>query len=222
MKFNPFSFLFESPDSPHARSLRTTFSEKWMDAFRVFYGDARARRAEPRMGIYDWLTLFIPAGLNRMEVYLEQTPDSSFSFMYKPLQLLNNALTVPKAMVSIIAAIVTTPVILITAGVVRAIDGDGRERLLEIVGKQEPAGPVYQLSALLSQPDIDLECLKCEVKGNEQITLRAYGPMGLEGRRMYDFFLPATPANMALLTRYNVGGINNIATSSEETPLMSP
>lgn len=84
MRLNPFGFLFEHPDYPHARTLRTGFLEKWMDTFSVWSGvhslpgvedqedeldvdetvslrktlSTQMSKEWNQVGLVDWITLF--------------------------------------------------------------------------------------------------------------------------------------------------------------------
>jgi|GEM_PF-4594860 len=210
MKFNPFSFLFESEVSPHARTLRTNAIEKLRDAYFTFYGNARASREEPRMGIYDWATLFIPAALGHAEVYLKNHTQSRFSFMHSPLYYLNKLLVIPKFIFSLVAAVITAPVTLATAAIVRVIDGDGMDEVMAIEGQQKE-GPRIRLGDLMKGANSHMQAMRCFEKTDAHIKFSVVG-FGGKGNPHYGFFLP-TPTDdvMQLLTRYNIGQINNVA-----------
>ncbi len=82
MDKNPFSFVFEHHQYPHARTLRTSATQKIKDSFTVFTGNIAIDKtassgvnwffqvadweqvsAEIRLGLFDYLTLCIPYGV---------------------------------------------------------------------------------------------------------------------------------------------------------------
>lgn len=63
--FNPFNSLMETRKYPHAHSHRTTFAGKLKDSFKVFYG-TRALNREDQLGIFDFLTLGLHHGVNKL------------------------------------------------------------------------------------------------------------------------------------------------------------
>lgn len=68
---HPFSFLFESTAYPHARTLRTSLWQKVLDSFRVAHGDSSPEKGTT-LGLFDLVTLGIPAGLNWLTQILSQ------------------------------------------------------------------------------------------------------------------------------------------------------
>ncbi len=55
--FNPFYGIIETNRFPHARTLRTSFSEKMEDAFAVFFGEHEKEPKYP--GLFDYTTFFL-------------------------------------------------------------------------------------------------------------------------------------------------------------------
>lgn len=69
MRLNPFSFIFESTRVPHARTLRTTFFQKFKDSFNVVGGiglTSLINYEKKSLGLYDYATLFIPFVLQNL------------------------------------------------------------------------------------------------------------------------------------------------------------
>ncbi|KTD40111.1 hypothetical protein [Legionella parisiensis] len=69
---NPLHFIFESEIYPHARTLRTSVGRKFLDSFNVINGDMSTEEEEPTLGLFDVLTLGIPAALARLDVFITE------------------------------------------------------------------------------------------------------------------------------------------------------
>lgn len=109
---NPFAFVFETKQFPHARTLRTTLPKKIEDAFYVIAGTKKTA------GIIDYFGLFLPLALRRIHEYLESKTTkednlnlliSSFlSLLFIPFELIK----ITRNIVSLLLTLISLPVIL--------------------------------------------------------------------------------------------------------------
>ncbi|MGQ3891163.1 hypothetical protein [Legionella sp. CNM-4043-24] len=234
MRVNPFSFLYESRIHPHARTLRTSFPEKWRDTFSVFYGDIYTSKREARMGLFDWATLGITAFLARSEVHLWGT---SCSLWRLPLAILayalNRMIIVPRFLISAITAIAATPFTLLAAGIVRLVDWSQCPNGLDETGLVEgtvkanwlsSSKPVNKrhisLGQLFRESNSNLNDMFCTKITSDRIKMRVCGRT-LESPTTYTFTCERNNVHANRFFRYNIGRINNVLECSEPTPAIN-
>lgn len=62
-RFSPFSWLFETQEYPHARTLRSSLPHKFKDSFFVATGKINDKNNTIVTGLFDYVTGFIPFAL---------------------------------------------------------------------------------------------------------------------------------------------------------------
>jgi hypothetical protein len=126
--FNPFRGLIETKVSPHARALRTSFSEKLMDAFFVLAGSSnllrvfirsfvKHHRVREHLGLLDFVTLGISHLLDLLALLVAVRWKSPLPFKFGVLFLIG-VIAVPLAIVRglVAALIVFNPLSLFIIG----------------------------------------------------------------------------------------------------------
>ncbi|CAM2949331.1 hypothetical protein [Legionella worsleiensis] len=234
MRFNPFSFLNESRDNPHARTLRTSFSEKLGDTFSVFCGEIYPRREEARMGLFDWATLGIPAFLARSEVYMSNSYNPWFLLLKFPVYGLNRMLDISRFLVSVIATFTAAPITFLAAGIVRLVDRIQCPNGLEEVGmvqgnvksnwmsSSKPVNErVMSLEQLFRESRSGINNMYCTKITSDQIEMRISG-RSFEGPSTYTFMCDRNNEHTNRFFRYNIGKINNTLEKSSPTPSVNP
>lgn len=58
----PLTEIIETQTYPHARTLRTSFYQKLWDCYNAIAGKPPFLQRKPHVGIFDYLTLYIPTG----------------------------------------------------------------------------------------------------------------------------------------------------------------
>jgi hypothetical protein len=221
---NPFSFIFESKIYPHARTLRTSLGQKFLDSFEVLYGDT-ASEVEATIGIFDIFTFGIPASLDRLTVYLSQRldellmeaelhPTSDWDIaLVKAVKTLNFIFNqVPRFLFSAFFAVVAfLPITLPVHLIARTIDFFSDDSLSEALVVKNQYGETLEESLLAS--DGNIEKVKAEIRTPSTLTKAIYLYMPFDeekrqeelGRFVYD---KNSYAIKALFT-HNIGNIAN-------------
>lgn len=136
-RFNPFAFLFETNNWPHARTLRSSLTTKLADAARVIMGEYT------HAGLFDYATLFIPASIQILYYWCKQEKLNLFSSpevkllaesFYYPLGFLNVVGSGLRHLVGYTLTALTSPITLLVHGVSRLVDGTGMEDALDVQG----------------------------------------------------------------------------------------
>lgn len=119
--FNPFKKIFETKQTPHARTLRTSLWQKFKDAYDSIHGeffikDKGIERDKSHFGLYDYATLFVP--------WLLEMVIPFSSLVFTPLRIV----------VSLLATVIASPVILAVQAVSSAIEVfKGRKAVLSAI-----------------------------------------------------------------------------------------
>ncbi|CAM2949472.1 hypothetical protein [Legionella worsleiensis] len=234
MRFNPFSFLNESRDNPHARTLRTSFSEKLDDTYSVFYGDVYTSSRDARMGLFDWATLGITAFLARSEVYMNNSTTLWSLLLGVPVYALNRMLDIPRFLVSFIAKIAAAPITFLVSEIVRLVDRIQCPNGLEEVGmiqgtvksnwmsSSKPVNErVMSLEQLFKESNSGINNMYCTKITSDQIEMHIFG-FSSEGPPTYTFMCDRNNEHANRFFRYNIGKINNAVEKSSPTPSVNP
>jgi len=123
---------------PHARTLRTSLGEKFLDALKVFDGIENKTA-----GVSDYLTLFIPFVFNKLTLWLFDKIKSSTNPTIKevakplfyPVAIVNKLFLLARMTVSIALTALASPFIMISQGVVRLGTSKGKEDALAVTGR---------------------------------------------------------------------------------------
>lgn len=127
----PFADIIETQTCPHARTLRTSFSQKLWDCYHVIAGSFSRFSFGPtrceHIGVFDYLTLGIPFAF----IFLTSSCVSEES-KYKDSHLLHVSLAIilfifciiPRAAFSTAVTIFFSPLIALVHGFTRLISGE--------------------------------------------------------------------------------------------------
>jgi len=163
--FNPFLEIAESKKRPHARTLRTSLSQKLWDAFNTINGRPPVLSDKPHIGLFDIGTLFIPAlFLGMLSWSLDATDKSPLAFFAViPLVIINIPLVAARFVVSAIATIVTSPI----TGLVHLFSSlmakKTKKQAIDLVGDMKN-GEQCSLKDYLAAAHMDLEELNITLK----------------------------------------------------------
>ncbi|MBA3537715.1 MAG: hypothetical protein H0T84_14085 [Tatlockia sp.] len=229
---NPFAFLFESKIYPHARTLRTSLGQKFLDSFNVFYGDT-ASEVEATIGLFDIFTLGIPASLDRLTVYLSQRldellieeelhPTSDWDIaLVKAVKTLNFIFNqMPRFLFSTFFALVAfLPITLPIHLIARTVDYFSDDSLSEALTVKNEFGGTLQQALLASDESTelyDIEELKAEIRQTPSQTKEIYLYIPSEqGKREHNILLSRslydkTSYAIKALFTHNIGNIASL------------
>ncbi|WP_146740019.1 hypothetical protein [Legionella quinlivanii] len=145
--FNPFSGIQEAKRTPHARTLRTSLSQKIKDTYFIFAGN------ENHVGIYDYASLFIPR-------LLENVLPWRWAFAFYIL----------RAIVSGAATTLVLPIVLIVHAVSESIAWNYKKQAMELkgyeIGGDLENGKLQRLSCaeFLERNNLDIEDIQVTVE----------------------------------------------------------
>jgi len=115
LSLSPFAGIIETQKYPHARTRRTSFSQKLFDCFCVVAG---APHSVPwHLGLFDYLTLFIPY----LFLKLESENQIENKFLSVSLRIINIVFAIPRAALGIIVTVLFSPVITAVHGISRLL-----------------------------------------------------------------------------------------------------
>ena len=170
-ELNPFLILHEHKKAPYARLLRSGLWQRFKDTFFILAGDVAFEGLE-KPGLFDYLSLFIFFGLNKLtQQSLFSTPFKFSSLLFKaPIWLMHIALLLTRVVVSAIMVVVLSPIIWAVHACLRHYHADKLETTAaSIVGKDKTGLLDEQttLSQYLKAKDLllgDIQKVKIEVK----------------------------------------------------------
>jgi hypothetical protein len=209
MRFNPFHNIFETPNYPHARTLRTNLGVKFRDSFNVINGNTRSRHGRERMGLFDYATLFIPAYLNRLEIYL----DKQGSGMAPVVWFANLFHRIPRFFLSLTATMLAFPVTLGIHGIARLVDNLSDQNLDDALRTQNQEGQtllsfIHQHRSILGGHRHSIERLQATYDDKQvEMTLPRF-----KGGRTDPFIIANTDPHYAALFTHNIGGMRKVST----------
>lgn len=138
--FNPFIELFETSTFPHARTLRTSLRQKFIDAFSVISGFTLTRKHQ---GLLDYATLFIPRAFSELTKALGNINAGNgwSNLIYFPLIIMlfvDKAIITPlRALTAGLLVLLASPVIILAHLVSRFVDKVNLDNALVLKGKLE-------------------------------------------------------------------------------------
>ncbi len=180
--YSPFADIFETKTHPHARTLRTSFSQKLTDAFDIIAGELLAETNH--VGLFDYFTLFVPYLLIRANEWLEK---SGYDTLSSVLFTINIVIFLPRILVAVIGTILCLPIIASVHGISKLIAGQAYSEALDIKGKKADEEDLVPLSNYLIKTKLTLEDLNSTCKyvdnNNYEIELKP------RASRSYESFL---------------------------------
>jgi hypothetical protein len=165
----PLAEIVETQTYPHARTLRTSFVQKLQDTFYAIAGKLPILARKPHVGIFDYLTLYIPTGLLfLMEWCLEKARGNFLAtVLLTPVVLINISLLIARVAFSVVATILFSPITAIVHGISRLVAGQSHAEALSLVGQLKDGGEQI-LSDYLTQHHMDIEELNVTIKKSPQ------------------------------------------------------
>ncbi len=181
---NPLSFIFESKLFPHARTLRTSLKQKFLDSMKVISGSVDDKD-EITIGLFDIVTLGIPAALNgltmqltkrfdelSMEAELHAIPEWEF-ILLNSVQVLNFFLNkAPRFLFSgLIAVLAFLPITLPVYLIAKAIDYFRTDNLALALNAKDEFKETLQEKLLAKtddEEDFDLEEVKATILNSNE------------------------------------------------------
>ncbi|MDP3270075.1 MAG: hypothetical protein Q8M40_13635 [Legionella sp.] len=200
--FNPFAELFETEHYMHARTLRTTFTQKMRDTFFSFFGsfnilerDDKNKAGKYHIGILDVFTLGISYLITLVPTALVSEVKST------PLQvifgLIAGALMLSRAIIAGILTLISSPFIGIAQAISSSKASDLKNKInTYTVSEQDKDGNEIKtsLSALLKNRGLSIETV--EQMEKVKLPLDQYQPLG----KLKLKFFGSEPQNPATLT----------------------
>lgn len=158
---NPFNELFESNKYPHARTLRTSFIQKFWDTFNALTGNAPFFNRNPHLGIFDYLTIGISASLYLLMVWSWDKVGKNVlaNLLIIPVTLINIPITITRFAFGIVGTIVLSPLTALIHGISKCFAGNSLEEALSLTGSESGS-----LKNYLEKAHIDVEALNVIVK----------------------------------------------------------
>ncbi|WED43180.1 hypothetical protein [Legionella cardiaca] len=163
ISLNPFFGIIETRNTPHARTLRTSLTTKFKDAFSVFSG------SKGHWGLFDYPTLFLAAAaIEFLRWCLQNKANNKLAFILLiPAAIINIPLYIVRLAVAGLATFITAPITLLVHAIASHLSRKTKEEALSLRGKT-PEGSYVTLNDLLTQKNIDLEDLLARVKKVEK------------------------------------------------------
>lgn len=157
--FFPFTELIETPRFPHARTLRTSFLQKLMDTYHVMAGEANLAAPKPHVGVFDYLTLFVPAGFLGLYLWCLNNRGERFlaNALLIPVFLINTPLLVARSLFGGVTTVLFSPVIAIVHGLSRLAASQSHADALNLQGQQENDRTIMSLGNYLAQNNMGIE-----------------------------------------------------------------
>lgn len=134
----PLTNVFETEHFPHARTLRTSFLYKIKDTYNAIAGKIPGFTSNYHLGIFDYLTLFIPLGLFFLTDFCDFSPKYEFLSVYLRISLLfiSILLLIPRVVFSAVATILLLPIIAIVHVISQIVAGQSHTEALSLLGKK--------------------------------------------------------------------------------------
>jgi|GEM_PF-3889617 len=172
----PLAEIAETKTFPHARTLRTSFFQKLKDTYNALAGKLPLPlvNQQPHVGIFDYLTLFIPAGLFFLLIWCLEDEKSNFfaKVLLIPAILINIPFLVARVALSAVATIIFSPIIAIVHGISQLVAGQSHTKALGLIG-QLKNGDKQSLGNYLVQNNMDIEELFITIKKSPKETKSA-------------------------------------------------
>ncbi|MBA2709295.1 MAG: hypothetical protein H0U57_01685 [Tatlockia sp.] len=201
---SPLSFIFESKIFPHARTLRTTLKQKFLDSMKVVSGTKN--QDEFTFGLFDFLTFGIPAALEWLTMEIVQRYEElSMEGDLHPMNdweiiMLNTVRGVnflfnqlPRFLVSALVAVIAfIPITLPVHLVAKAIDYSRADSLEVALSAKDAYGRTLQEELLVESFDdeeiTDLEEIEAAFRTFDKKVIKFYSPY-VEGKRHHETML---------------------------------
>jgi len=121
LSLSPFAGIIETQKYPHARTQRTSFSHKLLDCFAVVVGTTPTKHISPtqHVGIFDYLTLFIPYFFAKLFNRLQS--NNPYASFLDPLIILNLLLLIPRLALGAVVTVLFSPLIAAVHGISRLL-----------------------------------------------------------------------------------------------------
>ncbi|KTC97214.1 hypothetical protein Lgee_1875 [Legionella geestiana] len=161
---SPLREIIETQTYPHARTLRTTFLQKLRDTSHVLLGKPSILSPKPHVGIFDYLTLYIPFVLYKFfELSLENARKNSlFWVLAAPLFLIGFPFDIARLLFVFAVTLMFSPIIAIVHGISRLAAGQSHTDALSLQGQLQN-GKGERLGQFLNQHYVDLEELNITI-----------------------------------------------------------
>jgi hypothetical protein len=130
--FNPFYGIIETNRFPHARTLRTSFSEKMEDAFAVLFGELDKEPTYP--GLFDYATFFLRSISNLSFDWLVENNASIIALLLLPIII--PIIWTAMAVVSLIWFIIALPIVGVIHLASTVFAKDDKEQALNLEGQE--------------------------------------------------------------------------------------
>lgn len=163
-----FSKLIETRTFPHARALRTSFLEKLWDSFDVFFG---AIVFSKRAGLFDYLTLFIPALIWKLSDWFDENYKEKNLFqkcVYGLLVVMSAFLLFVRLLVCLAAMIPASIITTLVFLVCETLSEKLFPKALSLEGEL-PDGQRLAIGDYLKQSNKSVENLNISVKLSDKI-----------------------------------------------------
>jgi hypothetical protein len=161
----PLAEIIETQTYPHARTLRTSFLQKLWDTYNAIAGKPPILARKPHVGIFDYLTLYIPAGLLFLMGWCLENAGRNFlaTVLVIPVVLINIPLLIARVAFSAVATLLFSPITAIVHGISRLSAGQSHTEALSLVGQLKNGGE-QSLGDYLTQHHMDIEKLNITIK----------------------------------------------------------
>src|SRR5580704_17890270 len=167
----PLAEIVETKTYPHARTLRTSFLQKLWDTYNAIAGKPPLLASKPHVGIFDYLTLYIPAGLLFLMGWCFENENAGKNFLATvlliPVILINIPLLIARVAFSAAATILFSPITAIVHGISLLVAGQSHTEALSLVGQLKNGGE-QTLGDYLAQSHMDIEELNITIKKSPQ------------------------------------------------------
>lgn len=184
--FNPFYGIIETNRFPHARTLRTSFSEKMEDAFAVLLGEYDKEPKHP--GLFDYATFFLRPIFLSLNEWMEKNRENNARIIVALLALITGPIMVIiTCAVSLIWFIIALPIVGVIHLASITFANDDKEQALNLEG-QEINGHEHTLQ---ENPTLRLFLAHNEMQMND-IVVDSFNPKITEptaASEIYDLFL---------------------------------
>src|SRR5690348_13808836 len=136
--FSPFADIIETQTYPHARTLRTSFSQKLWDCCAVITGSPSLFNGTrySHVGIFDYLTLGIPLFFYKLSLLAETKFHIRTLFLLAPFLLINSIFFIPRVALGVVVTILFSPIIAVVHGISRLIIKESHEKVLALQGSK--------------------------------------------------------------------------------------
>lgn len=174
ISMSPLEEVFETQTYPYARTLRTSFFQKFVDSYYAFAGSLLLSK-KPHLGIFDYFTLGIPALFLSLFYLAKLSNNSLFQLTVAFVVFtINFPFLLLRYATSAVAAIACLPITLIAHIASTIARGQSYEQAMDLKGVNAQ-GQELTLEKFLEEKKLDIEEIEIKVISTDKDWKRERG-----------------------------------------------